>query len=204
MLTQPGFLWAASDPAETSIVKRGRFIHDDVMCQDTIPMTIDLTTASAMNVINCRSPDGTMTLSACNSEVLKSDARMSNVPCKSCHAQMDPYARVLLNFGPIGNYRTMDEAGHAIDPTVTFVPNSPLAPGMATGAQAFAEVLAKSGTLRGCAVQKVASYAIGDMIRKYGTCELDELRANTDGTIVSVFKSVAAAQFLRARKGGSK
>jgi hypothetical protein len=129
---------------------------------------------------------------------------MSTQPCKACHAQMDPYARVLLNFGPIGNYRTMDEAGAAIDSTVTFVPNSPLAPGMATGAQAFAQVLAKSGTLRGCAVQKVASYAIGDMIRRTGTCELDELRAKTDGTIVSLFKGVAAAQFLRARKGGAQ
>ena len=86
-----------------------------------------------------------MTLSACDSEVLKSDARMGNQPCKGCHAQMDPYARVLLNFGPIGDYRTIDEGGHPIDPTVTFVPNSPLAPGMATGAQ---DVRARAGSKR--------------------------------------------------------
>ena len=36
-----------------------------------------------------------------------------------------------------------------------------------------------SGVLRGCSVQKVASYAIGDMIRTYDTCELDDLRAQT-------------------------
>ena len=83
MLTQPGFLWAASDPTVTSIVHRGRFIHDDVLCQDDLPMKIDLSTPSAMNVINCKSPDGTMTLSACDSEVLQSDARMANQPCKA-------------------------------------------------------------------------------------------------------------------------
>ena len=204
MLTQPGFLWSASDPAVTSIVHRGKFIHDDVLCQDDIPMKIDLSSQSAMNVINCKSPDGTMTLSACDSEVLQSDARMANQPCKACHSQMDPYARVLLNFGPIGNYRTKDEGGHPIDPTVTFVANSPLAPGMATGVQQFAQELAQSGVLRGCSVQKMASYAIGDMIRTYDTCELNDLRAKTDGTITSLFKGVATARFLRARTGGIK
>ncbi|HEY8923283.1 MAG TPA: DUF1592 domain-containing protein, partial [Polyangia bacterium] len=202
ILTQPAFLWSASDPAVTSIVRRGKFIHDDVICQDAIAMAIDLTTPIAVNVIACKSPDGSKTLSACDSEVLQSDARMTNQPCQACHSQMDPYARVLLNFGPIGNYRTKDEGGHAIDPTVTFVPNSPLAPGMATGAQAFAQALTKSGVLRGCAVQKIASYALGDMIRTYNTCELNDIRSQSNGTLASLFKSVATADFLHARAGG--
>ena len=75
---------------------------------------------------------------------------------------------------------------------------------MATGAQQFAQELAQSGVLRGCSVQKMASYAIGDMIRTYDTCELNELRAQTNGTITSLFKSVAMARFLRARTGGTK
>ena len=204
MLTQPAVLWAASDPDVTSIVKRGKFIHDDILCQDAGGMKIDLTSPSAMNVISCKSPDGTMTLSACDSEVLKSDARMAFLPCKTCHAQMDLYARVLLNFGPIGNYRTTDEAGHPIDPSVTFTPPSPLAPQMVTGAQPFAQALAASGVIRGCAVQKVASYAIGDMIRTYNTCELNDIRAQTNGTITSLFKAVATANFLRVRTGGTK
>ena len=33
MLTQPSVMWSASDPALTSIVKRGKFIHDDVVCR---------------------------------------------------------------------------------------------------------------------------------------------------------------------------
>jgi hypothetical protein len=145
-----------------------------------------------------------MTLSSCDSEVLKSDARMAFQPCKGCHAQMDLYSRVILNFGPIGNYRTADEAGHPIDPSVTFTAPSPLAPQMVTGGQPFAQGLAASGVLRGCAVQKVASYAIGDMIRTYNTCELNDIRAQTNGTITSLFKAIATANFLRARTGGTK
>ena len=59
---------------------------------------------------------------------------------------------------------------------------------MATGAQPFAQLLASSGVLRGCSVQKMASYAIGNMIRTYNTCELNDLRAQTNGTITSLFK----------------
>ena len=134
MLTQPSFLWSASDPSLTSIVKRGKFIHDDVICQDPAAAARrSARTPSAVNVIACKSPDGTTSLSTCDSEILKSDARMMYQPCKTCHSQMDPYSRVLQNFGPIGNYRTADEAGRAIDPSVTFVPNSPLAPQTVSG-----------------------------------------------------------------------
>ncbi|HXU05878.1 MAG TPA: DUF1592 domain-containing protein [Polyangia bacterium] len=203
ILTQPSFLWSASDPAKTSIVKRGKFIHDDIVCQDVLPPPIDLTTPQALNVINCKSPDGTTTLSACDSEVLQSDARMMYVPCKTCHAQMDLYSRVLQNFGPIGNYRTVDEANRAIDPSVTYT-NPPLAPNSASGAQGFGQLLASSGVIKDCSVQKITSYAVGTMIRKYNTCEVNDLRQQTDGTITSLFKQVALASFLRARTGGMK
>ena len=77
LLTQPSYLWAQSDPALNSIVKRGKQLHDDVLCQDTIGPPIDLSTAGAQNALNCKSMDGTQTLSTCDSEVLKADARLS-------------------------------------------------------------------------------------------------------------------------------
>ena len=42
------------------------------------------------------------------------------------------------------------------------------------------------------------------MIRTYNTCEVNDLRAQTDGTITSLFKQVAMANILRARTGGTK
>ncbi len=204
ILTQPSYLWSASDPSLTSIVKRGKGIHDSVICQDSLGSPVDLTTPTAMNVIACKSPDGTQTLSTCDSEVLQSDARMTFQPCETCHSQMDPYARVLLNFGPIGNYRTVDEAGRPIDPTVTFVPTSPLAPTTLTGAQAFTQALVSSGVIDGCSVQQMASYAIGSAIQKYNTCEIAPIRTQTDGTVKSLFSNVLLANFVRARAGGTK
>ncbi len=157
-----------------------------------------------MNVINCKSPDGTMTLSACDSEVLKSDARMAIQPCKSCHAQMDLYSRDGAQLRPDrqlsddGRSRPPDRSVGDLHRTRRSRPRWSQAP------QPFAQVLAASGVIRGCAVQKVTSYAIGDMIRTYNTCELNDLRSQTNGTITSLFKTVAMASFLRARTGGTK
>jgi len=155
----------------------------------------------------CTSPTkcigGICKLSTCDTEILQSDARMTYSPCKSCHAFMDPYARVLQNFGPIGNYRTTDEANRAIDPSVTFQAG-PLATEMLSGSTQFGQALAASGVIRDCSVQKITSYAVGSMIRIYNTCEVNDIRAQTDGTIGSLFKQVAMANILRARQGGAK
>ena len=192
MLTQPSVMWSASDPGLTSIVKRGKFIHDDVVCQDAVPPPIDLSSPAAMNI-----------LAMGDSEITKSDARMANQPCKSCHAMIDPYSRAVHNFGPIGNYRTTDELGRTIDPSYAFTAG-PLAGQTIAGSIALAQALVQSGVITGCSVQKVTSYAIGNMVHKYKTCEVQQVREQTDGTITSLFRQVALADFARARTGGVK
>ncbi len=203
LLSQPSFLWAVSAPSENSIVKRGQFIHNDVICQDALPPPIPLNTPSAMDVIDCKN-----TGTACDSEIFKSDARMApGAVCAGCHAQMDPYARVLQNFGPIGNYRTVDERGRPIDTSVGFSGNSPLAPMAIAGPTQFRDALISTKAFANCGIQKMSSYAIGRMVEKYNTCELAPLRTafeQSNGTISSLFTQIAQADFLRARVGGAK
>jgi hypothetical protein len=223
LLTQPSYLWAVSDPALNSIVKRGKDIHDDVVCQDVIGAPIDLSTVAAENALACKSADGTHTLSTCDSEILTSDARLAIQPCQACHEQLDPYARVFQNFGPIGNYRTADEAGRPIDPVATFVPTqppvviappfgstpqtisipgSPLGPRTLTGAQAFASAVISTGVFDGCAAQRLLGTAIGRRIFTSNACELAPIRAASDGTIKSLFTNLLSPDFVRARAGG--
>jgi len=205
ILTQPAYLWSASDSSQNSIVKRGKGIHDNIICQDPLGSPVDLSTPSAQLVLACTNPNvaGATPDSTCDSEILISDARMTYQPCKACHSQMDPYSRVLQNFGPIGNYRTVDEKGRAIDPTVTFVPNSPLT-GTLTGVQSFAQALVSSGVFDGCSVQQLASYSIASSIQRYDTCEINAIRSQTDGTIKSLISNVLLASFMRTRAGGTK
>jgi Protein of unknown function (DUF1592)/Protein of unknown function (DUF1588)/Protein of unknown function (DUF1595)/Protein of unknown function (DUF1585) len=196
LLTDPSYFWAQSDPAANSIVKRGKAIHDDIICADGIPPPPDLTT-----------PHNAAILALGDSEITKSDARLANSPCNGCHTQMDPYARLLQHFGPIGSYRTLDEVGRAIDTSVTFSQPSPLAPQTVAGPSELAQGLISSGHVNGCAVQKMSSYLIGTMIQTYDTCEVDTLRQafdQTDGTLASLFKTVVVAEFVRARAGGTK
>ena len=206
MLTQPSYLWSASDSSVNSIVKRGKGIHDNVMCQDALGSPVDLASPMAVAVAACKNPSDPNATpdSTCDSEILKSDARMAYQPCKGCHSQMDPYSRVLQNFGPIGNYRTVDEAGRPIDPSATFVPTSPLAGTTLTGVQALAKAVVSSGVLDGCSVQQMTDYGMGSEIQTYNTCELNTIRAQTDGTIKSLFRNVLLASFMRARTGGTK
>jgi Protein of unknown function (DUF1592)/Protein of unknown function (DUF1588)/Protein of unknown function (DUF1595)/Protein of unknown function (DUF1585) len=196
LLTDPSYFWAQSDPAANSIVKRGKAIHDDVICADPLPPPVDLSSPAALAVI-----------SQGDSEVTKSDARLATSPCNGCHMQMDSYSRVVQHFGPIGNYRSVDEVGRTIDTSFTYSQPSPLAPQTIAGPKELAQALINSGHITGCAVQKMSSYLIGSMIQKYDTCEVATLRqafAQTDGTLASLFRTVIVADFARTRAGGTK
>jgi hypothetical protein len=69
---------------------------------------------------------------------------------------------------------------------------------------AFGQLLVSRGVVRDCAVQKMASYALGSMISVFNTCEVNDLRGRTDGTIGSIFKQIAMSNILRQRVGGAK
>ena len=196
MVTQPGFLWAMSDPADTSIVKRGKFIHDDVICVDPGPGPGNILSDPAVQAKLAMLP----------TEIEKSDYRLSTQPCVGCHSQLDPYARVLENFGAIGDWRTVAD-GVAVDPTGNFSPPSPLPAGPITGPVAFAQAIVNAKLLTGCAVQKMMSYTLGRMIRVQATCEVQQLHTTfeqSDGSVPSLFRQVALANFMRLRAGGTQ
>ena len=113
-MTQPSFLWALSDPSKTSIVKRGKYIHDDIVCQDPGPEP-PTSLAGQIAAALMMYPD----------ETSISNYRVATQPCQWCHQDIDPYSRTLQNFGPIGDYRTMAD-GVTVDPTGTFLATSPL------------------------------------------------------------------------------
>jgi len=193
LLTHPDVLWGLSNPTNTSIVKRGRFVHDDMICEDPAP--------SPGNLLS--RPDIIELLATLPTEIDKSEYRLHNQPCQSCHSLIDPYARVLESFGAAGDYRTVAD-GVPVDPTADFS-NSPLATPSITGAPAFARKVNDKKLFAQCAVQKMSSYAIGRMIRVNQTCETLDLHdqfEQSDGSISSLFKKVATAAFLRPRSGG--
>jgi len=194
MLTQPAVLWGLSNPTNTAIVKRGRFVHDDVLCLDPAP--------DPGNLLN--DPTIQAKLATLPTEIMKSDYRMATPPCNGCHALIDPYARVLESFGPSGEYRTVAD-DLPVDPTASF--GDPLPMQTITGPPAFATAINDNKLFTQCGVQKMTSYAIGRVVRFNQTCEVLDLHdefLRTDQSIASLFKKVATARFMRPRTGGAQ
>jgi hypothetical protein len=193
MLTQPGVLWAVSDPETTSIVHRGLYVHNDILCLDPVPPPGDL----------LEQPDIQAALAMLSTEREKSNYRMSTPTCLGCHLEIDPFSLILESFDPIGAYRTTAD-GATVDPTGDFA-LSPSLMGPVTGAAAFAQGIANDEVFTQCAAQKIASYAIGRSVRARGTCQVEDAHARFmagDGTIQSLFREVALASFVRTRVGG--
>jgi hypothetical protein len=195
LLTQPAVIWAASDAAVTSIVKRGKFIHDDVICADPVP---------APGAI-LDDPDVKAKLAMLPTEIDKSNYRLSTAQCAQCHSSLDPYGLTLEGIDPVGNARTLAD-GIPVQNTGDFSMDAPLT-GMITGPTAFAQAIISDKQLMGCAAQKVASYVIGRMIRVNATCEVRQARDAVDkgdGTMTAIFRQIAGAAFTRARSGGAQ
>lgn len=195
ILTHPAVLWAVSDPDATSIVHRGLYVHNDVLCLEPVPSPGDL----------LEQPDIQAALAMLSTEREKSEYRMNDAICRTCHAQIDPFGLVLEGFDPVGAHRATED-GEAIDATGEFT-LSPSLQGAVTGAQTFAQGVADDGLFSACATQKVASYAIGRTIRKRATCEVQDVHAAFsagDGTMESLFRQVALAAFLRSRTGSEQ
>ena len=194
LLTHPAVLWAASGTDRTSIVRRGILLHNDVVCADSLPFPEGL--------IN--SPDIQAALAMLPTEIEKSDYRLATPTCKNCHARIDPFGLVLESFDAVGRHRTEAE-GWVVNPTADFS----AMPGIGrvvNGPVDLAKAIMDSRQFLGCAAQKMASYAIGRMIRAYNTCEVRSLRAelsSLDGTASALFRQVATSSFLRARAGGA-
>ena len=96
MITQPGFLWSLSDPATTSIVHRGKEIHDYVVCGNALkPPPPGLLSSPAIIQLLANLP----------TELDKANYRLGDIFCASCHQSMDTYGLMLEKLDPVGNHR---------------------------------------------------------------------------------------------------
>ena len=136
-------------------------------------MKVDLTPPQAMNVINCKSPDGTMTLSGVRQRGAQV-RRAHGVPAVQELPRAD--GPLFARRAQLRPDRQLPDDGRGaagpIDPTVTFVRESPLAPQKVTGAQPFAQ--AARGERRDSRVRRAEGRQLRD--RRHDP-DLQHLRA---------------------------
>ena len=224
LLTQPSYLWAQSDPAINSIVKRGKEIHDDVLCQDPIGSPIDLGQSGLGERPVCKSADGTQTLSTCDSEVLQADARAfrpavpglppADGPLRAGASELRPHRQL----SDAGRGRPADRpgrhvlcgraAGHGRRAST----RRPISgPGFAVGAtDADGRACVRVGRRRDRCLRRMRRpAAAGDRhrtgdLRRTTRASCGPIRAANDGTIKSLFINLLSPDFMRARAGGPK
>ncbi len=147
--------------------------------------------------------------------VQRGQAVYTNIVCQdplvpepvSTSPELDPYGRLLQAFDPVGNFRAVDEAGHAIDSSATLTGNSPLGPIIVSGPPAFAQALISSHVFTDCAVERLFEAALATTVPARNSCEVDQLRAQfngSDGTMASLLGEIAASNVARARAGGTR
>jgi hypothetical protein len=103
LLTQGSFLAAHAEPSNTSVVNRGRFIREEILCSDVPP------------------PPGDFQF---NEKVITEDMtarekfveHSKNPSCAACHVLFDTIGFALENYDALGQWRTT-EKGKTIDPS---------------------------------------------------------------------------------------
>jgi hypothetical protein len=103
LLTQASFLGAHAEPINTSVVNRGRFIREEVLCSDVPP-------PPAAFKFDEKNITEDMTARE------KFVEHSKNPACKGCHVMFDTIGFALENYDAVGRWRTT-EKGKTIDPS---------------------------------------------------------------------------------------
>jgi hypothetical protein len=141
LLTQASILTVLAHPTETAPVLRGKWILNQLLCQELPPPPPDV-------------PQEPVAATGTSRRERLNAHRVDPV-CRSCHEQMDPLGLALENYDGVGAYRTT-ENGAAIDPSGV------LADGTAFSTpQQLAQIIAQNPNLNRCVAQHLFTYGLG-------------------------------------------
>ncbi len=144
ILTEGGLLTINAHGDRTSPVKRGKFVLNELLCQDVPPPP------PSVNTMITADATGAQTLR----QVLS--VHVNSPVCSSCHSLMDPIGFGMENYDAIGTYRTM-EGKLPVDATGTL----PATGEHFNGLVELTQLIAKNPAFPACMASKVYSYALG-------------------------------------------
>jgi hypothetical protein len=184
ILGHASILTLTSHEDEPSIVLRGKWIMQVVLCENPPPPPQTF-----------EKPPGT-------SENERSQSRLTDVRCMSCHTKMDPLGRGLHMFNAIGKFRSVDEKGIAITGDGNLPDGTPF-----HDPQELANAISASPKFKSCVAKKMLSYALGRELKPYDACAVDKLTAEV-GPSLPVSRLIQAVvtsdPFLKQRGDGGQ
>jgi len=194
LLGQAGLLTVLSTPFRTSVVRRGKWLLEQLMCAPPPPPPPGVEGL----VENEESIGEGQTLR----DVL--EQHRADPVCAGCHVLMDPLGFGLENYDGIGAWRTedngvpVDAGGELVDGTA-FV-----------GAEAMAEILAQDERFYACTAEKLFIYALGRGDQPSDEPILEEIAAAFEQsdyrfrTLVALIATSDAFRFRRPSDVGAE
>ncbi len=140
-LRSGAWLTVTSNPDRTSPVKRGKWILENLLCDEPPPPPPGVEGFTAEDL------DG-------KSQAELLEAHRADPACAVCHNAMDPLGLAMENFDGIGAWRTMDKT-FPIEPAGELEGKS-----FETPAE-FVDLLSEDPRFSACAVEKMFIYALG-------------------------------------------
>lgn len=186
ILTQPAFITSHSGPTETRLVRRGVFFTRKVMCLPLgAPVGVDTTLPEIENV----------------TERQRVETATANGACAGCHRMINPFGFTLESYDPIGRFRTQDEHGLPIDPSieVSFLDEGPL---MATSSVEALRGFTDSMRFQQCFTRQLFRFYMGRDEESGDDPTLRQMlfqfATEDDQNILTMLRSLASsAQFAR-------
>jgi hypothetical protein len=168
LLTQGSVLTATSHPNETSIVKRGEWVLDQLLCAPPPDPPADVDTFI----------EGEATAGLTLRE--KVELHRADPACASCHSIMDPIGFALENYDAVGVWREEDN-GQPIDASGELPDGQTF-----DGAQELSLVLQEDPRYTKCVTKKLLAYALGRSVGRADRCFVEDIQTRLESSNMSL------------------
>jgi hypothetical protein len=192
LLTAGSLMAAHAQAADTSIVHRGIFMRNDVLCLDPVPPPPDGLLGS---------PEVKDALARLPTERARSTYRLTTSLCAGCHHAIDTLGVLFEHYDPVGRYRDSD--GTAPIDAASTLDLTPALSGPLDGAVALGQAIVSGGDAARCAARKILGLAVGHTIVEPASCEAAEVEQRftaAGATVPALFRAVALSPALRVRE----
>lgn len=188
LLTQGSFLARLANEAEGDVVKRGRFIREQLLCGAIPPPPANVNAVPPP-------PTGDVT------QRERMAQHSADATCRGCHSLMDPLGFGFLHYDAVGAYQTL-EAGKPVDASGT-VPDASGAELAYVGAVELSGLLAVSPAAQACFSQKLYRYVGGRPPQASDGCAVAGAGArfqDSAGDVLELVAEIVVGEALSVRR----
>jgi hypothetical protein len=179
-------LTVTSYPNRTSPVKRGKFILENLLCAAPPPPP-----PGVEGLIEEVDPTASLRE--------RLEQHRSDPACSVCHNTMDPLGFGLESYDGIGQHRTVDQGGFAVDATGVYMNDTAF-----SGAKEMASLIENDPRFVACIADKLFTYALGRGVEKQDRAALETIVEQTAAAAYSMpelIKLIAISEPFRYRRG---